>query len=338
MVLPPVPPPSPEERRAYIVTSQIAWAITGLLLLFVVVAAASTRLEFRASHLPLNAVVLPVFGLVAIVYTYLRFDIRLAGAADAIALLAGFTWIAAVYTYVMTSLGADLPPWDARFAAADGLFGLDWKAHLAWLDQRPGLGGALRQAYLSVIEQVACLIVLLSVWGQQRRLQVFILAGQLCLIFCGACAFLTPAAGVYDFLNISAIVDHPNLALTKTVEQPTETILALRGATPIAELGEMQGVIVFPSFHMALAVMFAWGFWGIPVVRWIAIAVNAAMAAATPVIGGHYFVDLVAGALLAVIALAAASALRAAAERLAATGSRATAPAAPALAGSGKPG
>jgi membrane-associated phospholipid phosphatase len=45
-------------------------------------------------------------------------------------------------------------------------------------------------------------------------------------------------------------------------------------------------------------------------VRWIALALNLAMAAATPLSGGHYFVDLVAGAILAVAAIAAASALR----------------------------
>ena len=64
---------------------------------------------------------------------------------------------------------------------------------------------------------------------------------------------------------------------------------------------------MFPSFHMALAILFTWGFWRIPVARWIALALNVAMAAATPLSGGHYFVDLIAGAVVALVCIAGVS-------------------------------
>jgi hypothetical protein len=300
---------SPEERRAFTVTSQVSWALTAALLLFVIGAILTTSIEFRRGVLPLNAVVGPIFGLVGFVYIYLRFDITVAGPADAIALAVIFTSVAAAYTYVMTYLGAGAPLWDARFAAADRALGLDWRAYLAWLNERPVFGWALDQAYLSILKQIPCLVVLLALLGQHRRLQIFILASQLCLIVCGAGGCFLPALGIYEFLNVSAAVDHPNIALA-TTDQHVAQVLQLRGPAPFIQLGEIEGIIVFPSFHMALAVLFAWGFWGMPVVRWIALALNLAMAAATPLSGGHYFVDLVAGAILAVAAIAAASALR----------------------------
>ena len=44
--------------------------------------------------------------------------------------------------------------------------------------------------------------------------------------------------------------------------------------------------------------------------RWWAVALNALLIASTPIDGAHYAIDLIAGAILAVVAIAAAGAIR----------------------------
>jgi membrane-associated phospholipid phosphatase len=66
----------------------------------------------------------------------------------------------------------------------------------------------------------------------------------------------------------------------------------------ILAIHDLEGVITFPSFHtiMALLVVQAWWwnrFLRLPVLGW-----NLAVIFSTLPMGGHYFVDLIAGALL----------------------------------------
>jgi membrane-associated phospholipid phosphatase len=61
--------------------------------------------------------------------------------------------------------------------------------------------------------------------------------------------------------------------------------------------------VSFPSFHAAAAILFLWAFWP---VRWIwpiAMVANCAMLLATPIGGGHYFVDIFAGIAIAAISI-----------------------------------
>jgi membrane-associated phospholipid phosphatase len=69
-------------------------------------------------------------------------------------------------------------------------------------------------------------------------------------------------------------------------------------------LDNLEGLITFPSFHTAGAIMFIWALRKVPYVRWPAIALNAALIAATPIDGAHYFIDLVGGAVVAFAAIA----------------------------------
>lgn len=293
--------------RVYIRLSQLLWFVTGGLIVVTAVLLAAFPIEFRNGPLPLNVVTFVVFGPVALIYTYLRFDVRLASLCESIALLSSFTLVGAVFTYVMTRAGAAIPLWDARFLAADQALGLDWRAYLAWVNAHPLIGWVLNSSYESILKQVAALSLLLAALKQHRRLQGFLLASQLGIIICGFGGALMPALGAYATLAINAATDHPNIVLTNMSGHDVAHVLQLRGATPFFQIDHIEGIIMFPSFHMALAIFFAWAFWNIPVIRWIALALNLAMAAATPLSGGHYFVDLAGGALVALVSIAVVS-------------------------------
>ena len=49
--------------------------------------------------------------------------------------------------------------------------------------------------------------------------------------------------------------------------------------------------------------LFAWALLKTPYLRWPALAINGALIAATPVVGAHYFIDLVGGGVVAAISL-----------------------------------
>jgi membrane-associated phospholipid phosphatase len=70
----------------------------------------------------------------------------------------------------------------------------------------------------------------------------------------------------------------------------------------------LQGIIAFPSYHAGLAMITLWGFWrsGTKWIRWPGIALALATILSTPVDGGHYLVDVIAGLCVAGCSLALA--------------------------------
>jgi hypothetical protein len=70
----------------------------------------------------------------------------------------------------------------------------------------------------------------------------------------------------------------------------------------------LGGIVTFPSFHAASAVLYAWALWPARWMRPIVVLAFTAMLAATPINGGHYFIDIIAGTAIAVLAIVAARA------------------------------
>jgi membrane-associated phospholipid phosphatase len=68
-------------------------------------------------------------------------------------------------------------------------------------------------------------------------------------------------------------------------------------------LTRLAGIVAFPSFHCASAILNAWAVWPVRSLRLPFMALNLLMIAATPVIGGHYLADLIGGALVAVLTI-----------------------------------
>ena len=94
------------------------------------------------------------------------------------------------------------------------------------------------------------------------------------------------------------------------------------GAAVVLDLAKEEGIISFPSYHAALALLLLLGAWHNAWLRWPFLAINVAMIVATPIDGGHYFVDVIAG-----LAIAAVS--QVVARRLLGMGAQAALPARP---------
>jgi hypothetical protein len=217
---------------------------------------------------------------------------RLALASEAFLQMTLFTMLGVVLAYAIAARGGVL--WDDRLAAADRALGFDWPAMRALLDHLPPLIWLLGLAYHSLVLQMIVAIVALSQTGRTSVLRITvgaaILSGFVTILVSG----LFPAMGnVFD----PAAYRHlwPSIAWLET-----DLIGGLRdGSIRIVDLGAMMGIVTFPSFHATLALIFIWAFghlprFALPAQCWAGLTIVA-----TPVFGGHYAVDVLAGLALA---------------------------------------
>lgn len=220
-----------------------------------------------------------------------------------------FTLIGVVLSYALAARAGTL--WDARLGALDRAAGFDWPFLFAAADRFPvalWVGGL---AYHSLTLQMVASIVVLSATNQMDRLRTAVMAaiasGFATILISG----LMPALGnVFDPGHYRHL--WPSVAW---IEQGM--LVGLRdGSWRTVDLTQMMGIVTFPSFHATLPIILAWAVFKTRWCRAIAPIWAGATLVATPLFGGHYAVDVLAGASLAVLALWVAPTLSSAAVTL----------------------
>lgn len=208
-------------------------------------------------------------------------------------------------TYVAASV--NLPMQDMALNALDHALHLDWVAYYNFVYEHHPLLVASVWSYALIGCPIFAVPVALGWTGRYWRLQIFALAFALALIVTTVVSIFVPAIGTYDLLNV-----HPDPEVFTPggyLEQLHALPLVRDGSLRELSYHSLVGLVAFPSFHAASAVLYLWAFWP---VRWlgpIAAAANVMMLLATPIVGGHYFVDIFAGIAVAVGAIAAATAI-----------------------------
>jgi len=205
-------------------------------------------------------------------------------------------------TYIAAT--ANLPMQDVALNAFDRALGLDWMAYFNFVYHRHVLLFAAVLAYSMIGWPVFGVPIALGWTGQYRRMQEFTLAFGIALVATTIISTLLPAMGTYALLNFTP---DPNIFTPGAyLEQLRDLPLVRDGLLRTIDFNALAGIITFPSFHAAAAALYLWAFWG---VRWIgpvALMLNIAMLLATPICGGHYFVDVFAGIAIAALAIMAA--------------------------------
>jgi membrane-associated phospholipid phosphatase len=116
---------------------------------------------------------------------------------------------------------------------------------------------------------------------------------------------LVPAIGAFYGFGIS-IADYP-VFNPGAFESALHDIPRVRdGSLRVLDLGAITGIVTFPSFHAASAALYLWALWPVKWLRPVTLFANIAMLAATPLVGGHYFIDIFAGIAVAVVSILAA--------------------------------
>ena len=276
--------------------SRVRWAMAGAFLIGVVATLVMTGLRIEGASIPhatLGAVML--VGISARYRQQARAP-QLSAAAEALLLWGLIMTCGILLSYAAATSG--MPYRDAEFHAMDGMLGFDWHAYAALIDSSPLLTLLTRYAYASLIPQTFVLIIAQTITQKYRTLHRFLVALVISLIATCISFALAPAVSVYEYLKIP-LESFENLRPISNF-QHVGPIAGLRsGEITVIHLSDLHGLITFPSFHACGAILLAWGFWSVPLLRAPALVLNGLMLMSVPTDGAHYLVDIIAGAALA---------------------------------------
>jgi hypothetical protein len=280
--------------------SRMVWRILGCAA--IALFAASKLAGFKLLGLPAVAVyigTLVTAGLLA-----QRFGMRgLSAFLDGVAQLQLAAILFGLLALILAS--TNLPYRDAELVAIDQiLFPFDWLKLSAALTAEKAAADALSFSYSSIRWQPVLLVLALATAGQLRRLRVFILAWVVSLVVVIAIFPFVPAVGFYLHSGVTE-ADMPGV-FVDVAWTHFESLQPLRdGVLRELHFLSYSGIVTFPSFHAAAAVLLAWGFYGVRFLRWPALVLNTLMLVASMPVGGHYIIDIVAGIVIAYAALMA---------------------------------
>jgi hypothetical protein len=246
------------------------------------------------------AVIAAMTGVPFVVYRNFRNEQRVAYAFGALGLIMGVSYVNACLALV--SMASPIPlqdPWLMRSSAA---IGFDYRALLEWIAERPPLGKLLELAYLSSGPMTFVAPLILAWTRQDRRLRRFVTLYALLLTLCVSISILLPSEGyaLYAPLPPELVQRLPPGAATfyGGVAEAYRS-----GTLRVLDPSHFDGVVVFPSFHTAMALLTAYALWKTPVLRVAAAALCGAVLLSVVPIGGHYIWDVVAAVVLFAVAL-----------------------------------
>lgn len=202
-----------------------------------------------------------------------------------------FGGAANLLTYFLAASGVHL--YDDFIAQADGRLGFDWPAACRWTAAHPSILAVLRSAYSLLLIESGIVLYIIAVFypDRARRFCTALIASTALTI---VIAQILPAVGPFGTFSGLGL---PTACFSDpTALQGADQFLKLRtGGMESIDITAISGLIAFPSYHAAAAVLLTYFMRGVPVLFVCALAINTAMIAATPVVGGHYMSDILGG-------------------------------------------
>jgi membrane-associated phospholipid phosphatase len=254
---------------------------------YCVVSGRLSDFEIEASFLSGQILVLGYLIGIAAVARWIGFR-RLAGSLEGLTLFVFGTAFAILASIIAAAHNHALVD-DALAWSDTNVFHLSYGRVTAALTSMPGAKPVLGFIYATLDYQPLLLIPLLVAVGQDTRAWQFIVAWCIAMIICVALSLFLPAHGNPPHLGMAVF----DAARDGTLRDLDETVFT--------------GIVMFPSFHAAGAVLLAWGSSSIRAIRMPMIGFNVAVIVSAVPIGGHYITDIVGGIGLAAIAIWAAA-------------------------------
>ncbi|MBA1140147.1 phosphatase PAP2 family protein [Mesorhizobium neociceri] len=278
-------------NRAILILATVTLATVSLMLVVLL----ATRTEINlASIKPLGFLLSVQFLLV--VYCRLR---RLKGLQPIVETI--FLFIALNFGLLPISYAGmrfNLPIADGWLSAMDHAIGFHWRPFIVSIDNRPLLAGLLFGAYTSFGPQLFLIPAYFALAGGVNRACAMVSAYAAIVIVSSVISIWFPSEGAFHFYGLHQS-DLKNINIHFGVAYLSE-FGAVR-TQPVFEMGldRIQGLLTFPSVHVAGAVLCTWAAWGSRYL-WAPVALlNMAMAVSTISHGGHFAIDVVAGVFVA---------------------------------------
>jgi membrane-associated phospholipid phosphatase len=270
----------------------IEWAIILVVVVSDAILLAETSFRLEASPQLRIAVVWILMAVVFVVCRWRRFP-RLAHFAHTWLTLSLFTNAAVILNFILTGI-LPLPRWDEALATADRALGLNWLDMYQWLTRHPAIEASAHTVYSSLGPEMLVLLIALELLGHHSQARTFLRWFMVSAIATLGIGTLFPAAGAFVYYHL------PVASISGYVSQWADLRNGtLRTVNPL----DNQGLVVFPSFHTALAVLCACAAWPLRLLKFPLMALNLLIILSSPAMGGHYFVDIIAGFILAALTI-----------------------------------
>jgi hypothetical protein len=192
------------------------------------------------------------------------------------------------------ALALGVPYADPWLAKGDAWLGISVPVVNTWTWAHPGMALAAKITYFTFAPQMLLTVLILAVQRERDQLWEFAFHFHVCLIMTIGALGILPAVHAsahYGFL--------PSIDMTRMVAQ----IRGFHdGTMTVVRFDDLDGLVSFPSFHMAGALLVTWAFRHQRTIFIALIVLNAGLALSTVMTGEHYVVDV-----LAAIPLVAAS-------------------------------
>lgn len=283
------------------------WTLVFLLALLIFASAAA--LDFRVAWRSWAAIGFLSASLLALSFFYRTVrqvdEGTIANTLSELALLAAYAPLVAALSFIIATPA--LPLVDSSLSTIDRLIGFHWTGWYQSIAARPFLQRTLSIFYFSSLVHIIVLLLTTGLTGRidrARELNALLLGTSLTVVLISG---LMPALSAWVYYDMGIEKAYHLSRLT-----------GLRDGTfRILDTGTLAGIVTFPSFHTAIAIILIWVSRGIIWLFWPTLIINIGVLISIPSEGGHYLIDILAGALIAIsaILLVARNSVRPAARR-----------------------
>lgn len=189
-------------------------------------------------------------------------------------------------------LASSGPLADDALLRIDRAMGFDWLAGFHFLQAHPAADRWMRLLYDSMPYQALYVAALLGVMGRRKTLRETFWVVATAGLLTDVGVLLFPALGPFEQFGLQSFGGFL-----------PEMKKLLAGHDLTFTLAHMTGVVCFPSFHTAMAIIYARALRDTGPIGWIAAGTNAVMLLGIPFIGGHYLIDMIAGAAVVAVSV-----------------------------------
>lgn len=239
-----------------------------------------------------SRIVLAIAALSVVVafYSFVRVRPALSEALLYTLLWVAFSAFGACATYLAASLA--LPLHDDAFVAADRMLGFDWLAWAHLLKSHAWLQSGLAVIYRTLSVQIILSVILLSFRRVAGRNEELLLGAIVSLVITTFFFAVFPSLGPLAYF-------HYDGASADTAAYLPQLSSIRAGASNSYAMTQIQGIIPFPSYHVVLAILFAYSQRSNPWTFALFATINTLMLPSIPTEGSHYLADMIAGAAIA---------------------------------------
>jgi hypothetical protein len=193
-----------------------------------------------------------------------------------------FTNLGSLMQYGAVAVGAPYADW--WLAASDAALGIHVGTLAAWTRRHPFVDLTLRLAYISFMPQLLFVVCVLAWYRDRVRLWEFAWHFMVCAAVAVAALIVCPAVCPPAYYGFQPTVD-----MTRLIHQ----IQTLHdGTMKVVRFDDLEGLVSFPSFHVAGALIVTWAVRARRWFLWPLACLNVLLIASTFLTGVHYFVDI----------------------------------------------